>query len=1366
MDRRTAFVLSVAFCVLMFGATTESQGASPAKACRTGCKADQKNCLKGVKGIFTSAKAVCQDKNCKKTAKTAFKSNKDRCKRASREQCAPCCEEAGTGCTAAVCGDGFAKPEEERCDDGNGADGDGCDSNCTPTGLGNGIVTAGEECDDGNTVDGDGCDSNSTTTRCGNGIVTAGAERCDDGNGADGDGCDSNCTPTGLGNGIVTAGEECDDGNTVDGDGCDSNFTRTRCGNGIVTAAAERCDDGNGADGDGCDSNCTPTGPGNGIVTAGEECDDGNTVDGDGCDSNFTTTRCGNGIVTAAERCDDGNAANGDGCDSNCVPTGPGNGTVTPGEECDDGNTVDGDGCDSNAKTTRCGNGIVTAGEGCDSGASNSDTVPDRCRTSCTPPRCGDQVVDQGEQCDSPDRTRCTSACESVAVCVPLGEVCDGLDNDCDGSVDEEILDCPGGADGDGDGLTDQDEVARGTDPRDPDSDDDGLEDGPEVEAGSDPGNADTDEDGAADGADNCPGDASADLADRDGDGFGDACQPTVEIRFVLEDGGQALEVDAVVHDPNADPLSGTVSITAPVEKSLNASNGFRDVLEGANFIERPGGSGLLRSSTSSGGFDFEFACGPCDAPTTPFTPDFFRICGESNSELPGKDVCVRSAVSGALFRLRFTAWAPDESGGGASYIRPDVVVGPVSYGGSALPTPVNIGSLAPNVDAVLEVTATDGRTAPVAARVTVHHQEETELRFVRLPDQDGDGLADAVESGTGTLANRFDTGTNPLNPDTDGDTLGDGEEVLRLSSDPNVADSRPNLVRCIAEIRVGNIVRAGDLCDRAASDDQGDPEATLLAAFTDLVDAAQSDTLAEIMRQAGAVPRGSLHAVCGLSAATRGISESPGQTAPVLASLRGELVPLLNGFVTRLAGIAPEGIISIDSAILPSCVRPSGFGPIELDRGDVLALQAAVRGLAAGILVAAAFDTDVDLRSIIADRPSPQQVFQGDSSLLTLLPSGGADLGLARSQIGAALADLSAAVDFIQAESDPQDDDLLVLSPAEQEIIDMARLGATKLQDALTGTAVFEAATFEPLSRDQRVTLRPFFDGTLGSLRALVPPFTADGVPDVCSIPDPTFGGLAPDMTATELKRFVCTACGDGVQAIDEECDGAEDAACPGRCVETCSCRPPGDDCAQARDISELPFVDNLDTSQATVEVGDPPLSCGTSGRDTHTVWYAFTAPADGTMTASTAASTYDTVLAVFTGTCGALEEIACDDDGLPRAASFVSFGVTQGARYLVEIASFLSSPGGTLNLDVRYETPVVEGPAASCEEACERDELACAKDATRALMASREACLRLEDLPAAKACLARAKSESRVLRKHCRDGRACGTACRRVGP
>ncbi|MFN0127490.1 MAG: hypothetical protein ACKV19_12475, partial [Verrucomicrobiales bacterium] len=45
-------------------------------------------------------------------------------------------------------------------------------------------------------------------------------------------------------------------------------------------------------------------------------------------------------------------------------------------------------------------------------------------------------------------------------------------------------------------------------------------------------------------------------------------------------------------------------------------------------------------------------------------------------------------------------------------------------------------------------------------------------------PDTDGDGLRDAVETGSGTFLSQGNTGTNPLDPDTDDDGLPDGAET------------------------------------------------------------------------------------------------------------------------------------------------------------------------------------------------------------------------------------------------------------------------------------------------------------------------------------------------------------------------------------------------------------------------------------------------------------------------------------------------------------------------------------------------------------------------------------------------------------
>ncbi len=154
----------------------------------------------------------------------------------------------------AICGNSV-RERGETCDDGNRADDDGCDSNCTPTGCGNGVVTEGETCDDGNTDRGDGC-SPTCELECGNG-VRDGGEQCDDGNTIPGDGCEADCRlprPVTCGNGVINDGETCDDGNSTSGDGCSSRC-QLECGD-RIRQGTEQCDDGNRVSGDGCSATC------------------------------------------------------------------------------------------------------------------------------------------------------------------------------------------------------------------------------------------------------------------------------------------------------------------------------------------------------------------------------------------------------------------------------------------------------------------------------------------------------------------------------------------------------------------------------------------------------------------------------------------------------------------------------------------------------------------------------------------------------------------------------------------------------------------------------------------------------------------------------------------------------------------------------------------------------------------------------------------------------------------------------------------------------------------------------------------------------------------------------------------------------
>jgi cysteine-rich repeat protein len=111
------------------------------------------------------------------------------------------------------CGDALINNSgAELCDDGDlNSDTlpNACRASCLPAFCGDNITDAGEECDDGDGVEGNGCDTDCTISICGDGIILVGVETCDDGNSIEGDGCDSNCTPSGCGNGILASGEFC-----------------------------------------------------------------------------------------------------------------------------------------------------------------------------------------------------------------------------------------------------------------------------------------------------------------------------------------------------------------------------------------------------------------------------------------------------------------------------------------------------------------------------------------------------------------------------------------------------------------------------------------------------------------------------------------------------------------------------------------------------------------------------------------------------------------------------------------------------------------------------------------------------------------------------------------------------------------------------------------------------------------------------------------------------------------------------------------------------------------------------------------------------------------------------------------------------
>jgi len=92
-----------------------------------------------------------------------------------------------------------------------------------------------------------------------------------------------------------------------------------------------------------------------------------------------------------------------------------------------------------------------------------------------------------------------------------------------------------------------------------------------------------------------------------------------------------------------------------------------------------------------------------------------------------------------------------------------------------------------------------------------------------------------------------------------------------------------------------------------------------------------------------------------------------------------------------------------------------------------------------------------------------------------------------------------------------------------------------------------------------------------------------------------------------------------------------------------TVRAQPANDECAAAIVVSTVPFANVVDTTAATVAAGDPVHTPCTDTQDSHTVWYRFTPATTGTVTAFTGGSSYDTVMAVFSGSCAGLTPEIC---------------------------------------------------------------------------------------------------------------------------
>lgn len=140
----------------------------------------------------------------------------------------------------------------------------------------------------------------------------------------------------------------------------------------------------------------------------------------------------------------------------------------------------------------------------------------------------------------------------------------------------------------------------------------------------------------------------------------------------------------------------------------------------------------------------------------------------------------------------------------------------------------------------------------------------------------------------------------------------------------------------------------------------------------------------------------------------------------------------------------------------------------------------------------------------------------------------------------------------------------------------------------------------------------------------------------------------------------------------------------------------PANDDFTGAVTVVSTPFsIVNLNTTAATTQGNDPASPCGSIGvpKQSRSVWYRFTPTVTRNYHITTDGSSYDTVLAVWTGSFGSLVNQGCDDDGGVGLNSWLNMTLFAGTTYRIEAMQYDSGVGGLLDLSITQDNTLPTG-------------------------------------------------------------------------
>jgi hypothetical protein len=227
----------------------------------------------------------------------------------------------------------------------------------------------------------------------------------------------------------------------------------------------------------------------------------------------------------------------------------------------------------------------------------------------------------------------------------------------------------------------------------------------------------------------------------------------------------------------------------------------------------------------------------------------------------------------------------------------------------------------------------------------------------------------------------------------------------------------------------------------------------------------------------------------------TRAFSALPADGDPTIDELQGmclnEILPRVNTCVQRLTKVTETGDFVF--IVTPKMQGDVHEDPLEIDLTEVYATLAGLNAVRAGLLHFTAYDFNLDeytgAEMLAALAPG--------SSFGTLHAEGSSRMASALGFWRQAVDDLEEALDFLEAETDPQGDDVIRIDPYDeltQANVDSIRYYLPKVRNLLNSSETF-TADWDGRSSTPRegleFSLSSFFMSPIQDFKALLPSYT-----------------------------------------------------------------------------------------------------------------------------------------------------------------------------------------------------------------------------------------------------------------------------------